>query len=892
MEVKENPFDARAELKTHQGPVSIFRLSAIAKEIPGVNRLPFSIKILLENLLRNCDTHRVTKEDVFALARWEPMAPSSRELPFMPARILLQDFTGVPVIVDLAAMRSAIRRAGGDPKRVNPLIPADLVIDHSVQVDAFGTSQAFLQNVQREFERNKERYAFLRWAKSAFSNLSIVPPGTGIVHQVNLEYLARVVQVRKINGADTAFPDTVLGTDSHTTMINGLGVFGWGVGGIEAEACLLGQPFYMLAPNVLGFKLTGEMPEGATATDLVLTATQMLRKHGVVNKFVEFYGEGLKSLSLPDRATLANMAPEYGATMGFFPVDEETLLYLRQTGRDPKHVELVERYTKEQGLFRSPEIPEPIFSETLSLNLGSLEPCLAGPRRPQDLVLLKEAKQSFAEALKSYKRPEGGLRVEVKINGGAETLGDGSIVIAAITSCTNTSNPSVMLAAGLLAKKAVERGLGVKEYVKTSLAPGSRVVTDYLQKSGLSVYLDKLRFHLVGYGCTTCIGNSGPLPQAISSAIKENELVAVAVLSGNRNFEGRIHPSVRAAYLVSPPLVVAYALAGRMDIDLVREPLGKDKNGKAVFLKEIWPTPKEIQKALSQAISAEMFQSRYSHVFEGDEIWKEISAPQGDLYLWDEASTYIAEPPYFRNFSLEPSPVSDIQGARVLAMLGDSVTTDHISPAGNISPEGPAGKYLMSRGVEAGDFNSFGARRGHHEVMMRGTFGNVRLKNILVEGTEGCWTLHFPSETKMSVYEASQRYHREGVPLVVLAGKEYGSGSSRDWAAKGTMLLGVQAVIAESFERIHRSNLVGMGLLPLQFKPGESAKSLGLSGHETYTLKGISTLSPGKNLSVSARRDDGSEINFGALACLSGPMEVEYYRNGGILPTVLRRMIS
>lgn len=892
--MKENPFGSRSELKTHQGSVSIFRLSAVAKEIQGVNRFPFSIKILLENLLRNCDGSVVSEEMVLLLSRWNPKeSPPSQELPFMPARILLQDFTGVPVIVDLAAMRSAIHRAGGDPKRVNPMIPADLVIDHSVQVDSFGTSQAFLQNVQREFERNKERYAFLRWAKSAFSNLSIVPPGTGIVHQVNLEYLARVVQIRKINGDATAFPDSLLGTDSHTTMINGLGVFGWGVGGIEAEACLLGQPFYMLAPDVLGFKLTGEMADAVTATDLVLTATQMLRNHGVVNKFVEFYGEGLQSLSLPDRATLANMAPEYGATMGFFPVDEETLLYLRQTGRDPKHVEFVERYTKEQGLFRSPETPEPVFSETLSLNLGSLEPCLAGPRRPQDLVLLKEAKQSFAEALKNYKRPEGGLRVEVKTNGGAETLGDGSIVIAAITSCTNTSNPSVMLAAGLLAKKAVERGLNVREYVKTSLAPGSRVVTDYLQKSGLSVYLDKLRFHLVGYGCTTCIGNSGPLPQAISSAIKENELVAVAVLSGNRNFEGRIHPSVRAAYLASPPLVVAYALAGRMDIDLVKEPLGKDKNGKAVFLKEIWPTPQEIQKALSQAISAEMFQERYSHVFEGDEIWKGIAAPQGDLYSWDEASTYIAEPPFFANFSLEPSPISDIQGARVLALLGDSVTTDHISPAGNISLEGPAGKYLVSRGVEARDFNSFGSRRGHHEVMMRGTFGNVRLKNILVEGTEGCWTLHFPDEKKMPIYETAMCYNEEGVPLIVLAGKEYGAGSSRDWAAKGTMLLGVKAVIAESFERIHRSNLVGMGVLPLQFLPGESAKSLGLSGRETYTVEGISKgLAPRKEMDIQAEREDGSLVKFKAILLLEGPVEVEYYRNGGILPTVLRQMLK
>jgi aconitate hydratase len=776
---------------------------------------------------------------------------------------------------------------GGDAKKINPLLPAELVIDHSVQVDKFGSDMAFAFNAQIEFQRNVERYQFLRWGQNAFRNFSVVPPDTGICHQVNLEYLARVVCDRAPDGRAAAYPDSLVGTDSHTTMVNGLGVFGWGVGGIEAEAAMLGQPLSMLIPDVVGFQLHGRLPEGATATDLVLTVTEMLRKKGVVGQFVEFYGTGLTNLTLPDRATIANMAPEYGATMGFFPVDAETLAYLRFTGRNAERVALVEAYTKMQSLFRTDQTPDPMFSDTLQLDLGKVEPTLAGPKRPQDRVPLRQAKTSFAKAMEGATSKH----VEVKNNGDHFELSNGSVVIAAITSCTNTSNPSLMLGAGLVAKKAVERGLESKPWVKTSLAPGSKVVTDYLKAAGLTPYLEKLKFNLVGFGCTTCIGNSGPLPEAIGSAIKENNIVAVSVLSGNRNFEGRIHPLVRANYLASPPLVVAYALAGRMDFDMATESLGNDRTGKPVYLRDIWPTPKEVEETVRKAVNTEMYRKEYGEIFEGDERWQGLQVPEGDLYAWDSKSTYIKCPPFFDEMPKTPLELTDIRDARVLAMLGHSVTTDHISPAGSIQPDGPAGKYLIANGVKPSEFNSYGARRGNHEVMMRGTFANIRLRNQLAPGTEGGWTLHQPSGDKMTIYDAAMRYKQEGVPLMVLAGKEYGAGSSRDWAAKGTLLLDVRAVIAESYERIHRSNLVGMGVLPLEFKPGETAESLALTGHESFTIKGIGKLAPRAKLRVQARDDNGKEKIFEVVARADTPEEVAYYRHGGILPYVLRQML-
>jgi aconitate hydratase len=789
--------------------------------------------------------------------------------------------------VDLAAMREAMRRLGGDPRKINPLFPAELVIDHSVQVDKFGAASAFAFNAELEMQRNIERYAFLRWGQKSFENFRVVPPDTGICHQVNLEYLARVVfSAPGDGGARLAFPDSLVGTDSHTTMVNGLGVFGWGVGGIEAEAAMLGQPLSMLIPPVVGFKLHGRLPEGATATDLVLTVTQMLRKKGVVGKFVEYFGTGLSSLTLPDRATIANMAPEYGATMGFFPVDAETLAYLRFTARSEEQVGLVEAYTKEQGLFRTDATPDPIFSDTLELDLANVVPTMAGPKRPQDSVALADAKSSFEKTLSAAPK-----HVSVQNNGDHFDLADGSVVIAAITSCTNTSNPSLMLGAGLLAKKAVERGLATKPWVKTSFAPGSKVVTDYIQKAGLWPYLEALRFHLVGYGCTTCIGNSGPLSEPISKAIKDHNLVAVSVLSGNRNFEGRINPLCRANYLASPPLVVAYALAGRMDFDIVREPLGTDKSGKPVFLRDIWPTPREVEAVVRDSVTNEMFRKEYGDVFAGDDHWRKLPVPEGDLYAWDEKSTYIKHPPFFEQMPKHPGAITDLRGLRALAMLGDSVTTDHISPAGSIPPDSPAGKYLISHGVQPKDFNSYGARRGNHEVMMRGTFANIRLRNLLAPGTEGGWTTHFPSGEKMSIYDAAMKYAAERVPLLVIAGKEYGSGSSRDWAAKGTILLGIRAVLAESFERIHRSNLVGMGVLPLEFLPGENPNSLGLTGLEVFDIQGLAeNFSPRKKVSVRACNDAGKQITFSAIARVDTPFEVAYYQHGGILQYVLRQM--
>jgi len=882
-----NSFRTRDKLNVGAQTFDIHRLEFLEKQnLTGLPKLPFSLRILLENLLRCEDGRFVHAEDIRALARWKPGAPE-KEIAFMPARVLLQDFTGVPAVVDLATMREAVVKMGGNPKRINPLFPAELVIDHSVQVDNFGSANAFGLNAELEFQRNVERYAFLRWGQSAFHNFKVVPPDTGICHQVNLEYLARVVCAVPFGTRVEAYPDSVVGTDSHTTMVNSLGVFGWGVGGIEAEAAMLGQPSSMLIPEVVGFRLHGRLREGATATDLVLTVTEMLRKKGVVGKFVEFYGSGLSSLSVPDRATIANMAPEYGATMGFFPVDTETLAYLRFTGRAAEQIALVEAYCKEQMLFRTDETPAPLFNDTLELDLGTVEPTVAGPKRPQDRVPLRQAKTSFTKVVEGTPVKI----VPVRNNGDSFDLSSGAVVIAAITSCTNTSNPSLMLGAGLLAKKAVERGLHVKPWVKTSLAPGSKVVTDYLQAAGLTPYLDKLNFHLVGYGCTTCIGNSGPLPENIGAAIKENNLIAVAVLSGNRNFEGRIHPLVRANYLASPPLVVAYALAGRMDLDLTTEPLGCDSNGKPVYLREIWPTPQEIESTVRSAVSTSQYSKEYGEVFEGDAHWKSMPIPQGDIYKWDAKSTYIKMPPYFENMPKTPAALSDIHGAHVLAILGDSVTTDHISPAGSIPVDSPAGKYLIANGVKPHDFNSYGARRGNHEVMMRGTFANIRLRNQLAPGTEGGWTLYLPGGEKMSIYDAAVKYREAGVPLVVLAGKEYGSGSSRDWAAKGTRLLGVRAVIAESYERIHRSNLVGMGVLPLEFKSGENRESLGLAGHEIFEIEGVASLSPKKAITVHAKSDDGKVKTFTASARVDTPEEVSYYQHGGILQYVLRQML-
>jgi len=886
--VSKNSFGARDTLNSGNQSYEVYRLDALERRgIGHAGQLPFSIRILLENLLRQEDGRFVQAKDIEGLAEWQPVTEKRAEIAFMPARVLLQDFTGVPAVADLAAMRDAIAKLGGDAKKINPLLPAELVIDHSVQVDQFGSDMAFAFNAQLEFQRNVERYQFLRWGQNAFQNFKVVPPDMGICHQVNLEYLARVVCDRAPDGRPAAYPDSLVGTDSHTTMVNGLGVFGWGVGGIEAEAAMLGQPLSMLVPDVVGFKLHGRLPEGATATDLVLTVTEMLRKKGVVGQFVEFYGTGLSNLTLPDRATIANMAPEYGATMGFFPVDAETLAYLRFTGRSAERLALVDAYTKMQGIFRTDETPDPLFSDTLELDLGKVEPTLAGPKRPQDRVPLRQAKSSFAKAMEGTAQKH----VNVKNNGDHFELSNGSVVIAAITSCTNTSNPSLMLGAGLVAKKAVERGLESKPWVKTSLAPGSKVVTDYLQAAGLTQYLEKLKFNLVGFGCTTCIGNSGPLPEAIGSAIKENSLVAVSVLSGNRNFEGRIHPLVRANYLASPPLVVAYALAGRMDFDMEKDSLGNDRTGKPVYLRDIWPTPKEVEETVRKAVSTEMYRKEYGQIFDGDERWRGLKVPEGDLYAWDAKSTYIKLPPFFEEMPKTPSELSDIRNARVLAVLGSSVTTDHISPAGSIQPDGPAGKYLIANGVKPSEFNSYGARRGNHEVMMRGTFANIRLRNQLAPGTEGGWTLYQPSQEKMTIYDAAMRYKQEGVPLVVLAGKEYGAGSSRDWAAKGTLLLGVRAVIAESYERIHRSNLVGMGVLPLQFKPGETAESRGLTGHESFSIDGVSKLTPRAHLRVHARDDQGKEKTFEAIARADTPEEVAYYRNGGILPYVLRQML-
>jgi aconitate hydratase len=888
----KNSFATRAALKVGSESFEIYRLDALERSGVGKpSRLPFSLKVLLENLLRHEDHRFVHADDIRALATWDPTSAagaSEKEISFMPARVLLQDFTGVPAVVDLAAMRDAMRQLGGDPKKINPLLPAELVIDHSVQVDQFGSAGAFLFNADLEMKRNIERYAFLRWGQKGFRNFKVVPPDTGICHQVNLEYLARVVFKKQENGAWLAFPDSLVGTDSHTTMVNGLGVFGWGVGGIEAEAAMLGQPLSMLIPAVVGFKLHGRLPEGATATDLVLTVTEMLRKKGVVGKFVEFYGTGLSNLTLPDRATIANMAPEYGATMGFFPVDAEALAYLRFTSRAEDQVRLVEAYTKEQGLFRTDQTPDPTFLDRIELDLAKVVPTMAGPKRPQDSVPLTQAKTSFEKSLAGA-APK---HVKVQNNGDNFDLADGSVVIAAITSCTNTSNPSLMLGAGLLAKKAVERGLSSKPWVKTSFAPGSKVVTDYLEKAGLWPYLEKLRFHLVGYGCTTCIGNSGPLPEPIGKAIKDNNLVAVSVLSGNRNFEGRINALCRANYLASPPLVVAYALAGRMDIDIVNDSLGNDKSGKPVYLRDIWPTPQEVETTMRDSVTSEMFRKEYADVFTGNEHWRALPIPEGDLYAWDAKSTYIKNPPYFEGMPKKPGSLTDLHGLRALAVLGDSVTTDHISPAGSIPHDTPAGKHLIAHGVQPKDFNSYGARRGNHEVMMRGTFANIRLKNMLAPGTEGGWTIHQPSGEKMSIYDAAMKYRDEHVPLIVIAGKEYGSGSSRDWAAKGTILLGVRAVLAESFERIHRSNLVGMGVLPLEFLPGETPKTLGLTGHEIFEIEGLaSNFEPRKKMKIRARDAAGKEKHFTATARIDTPFEVAYYQHGGILQYVLRQML-
>ncbi|MDX2169058.1 MAG: aconitate hydratase AcnA [Deltaproteobacteria bacterium] len=895
--------------------VDCFSLPALADAgLTQLERLPFSIRVLLENLLRNEDGRLVKADDVRALAAWSGTAAAS-EVPYMPARVLLQDFTGVPAVCDLAAMREATRRLGGDAKRINPQIPADLVIDHSVQVDRFGSAAAFSENGALEYERNRERYVFLRWGGQSLENFRVVPPETGICHQVNLEYLARVVFTAAEGGATLAYPDTCVGTDSHTTMINGLGVVGWGVGGIEAEAVMLGQPYYMLTPQVVGVKLTGALRPGATATDLVLTVTQLLRKHGVVEKFVEFYGPALASLALADRATIANMAPEYGATIGFFPVDDQTLAYLRLSGRADEQVALVERYCKAQGLFRSADTPDPQFTEQLSLDLDSVEPSLAGPKRPQDRVPLQQMKRTFKDALSSgYKRdvgqvaeiaaPAGAARlperqdlyaayaVPVTDAGNQYSLTHGAVVIAAITSCTNTSNPSVMLGAGLLAQKAAQRGLQVKPWVKTSLAPGSKVVTDYLRNAGVLPGLEALRFNVVGYGCTTCIGNSGPLPEAVAKPIKEHNLVAAAVLSGNRNFEGRINPLTLANYLASPPLVVAYALAGTVDIDLAREPLGTGSDGRPVYLQDIWPTPEEVSAAVKKTVTPALFRTQYANVFKGDARWQALPAPAGELYEWEAKSSYIKSPPFFATMTRAATPPTDLVGARVLAVLGDSVTTDHISPAGSIPADSPAGRYLIAEGVAPKDFNSYGARRGNHEVMMRGTFANIRLKNLLVPGVEGGVTRHFPDGAQTSIYEAAMQYQRDGVPLLVIAGKEYGTGSSRDWAAKGTNLLGVRAVIAESYERIHRSNLVGMGVLPLQFLPGESRESLGLQGDETYAIRGLASLSPRQRVRVEVTRADGSQTQFDAVARIDTPVEVDYYGNGGILQTVIRAIAA
>ncbi len=920
--MSSNSFGARATFKVGNKEYELYRIDALDKQGVSTKHLPFSLRILLENLLRTEDGRNVTKEEVRALAAWNKNSKPEKEIAFTPSRVLLQDFTGVPAVVDLAAMRDAMKRLGGDAKLINPLQPAELVIDHSVQVDEFGTSNAFDMNALLEFQRNKERYGFLRWGQTGFRNLAIVPPDTGIVHQVNLEYLARVVFVHEEHGKRTAYPDTLVGTDSHTTMVNGLGVLGWGVGGIEAEAAMLGQPVSMLIPLVVGVKLTGRLREGTTATDLVLTITEILRKHGVVGKFVEYFGPGLQDLPLADRATIANMAPEYGATCGIFPIDKESLRYLKLTGRSDEQIALVEAYAREQGLFHDAKMPEAEYSELLSLDLATVESSLAGPKRPQDRVVLSKAAESFTAALPSLIKPktkaaaaensgikqvnrweaEGGSptavgvedpQVEEHIKANGMSLQHGSVVIAAITSCTNTSNPSVLIAAGLLAKKAVERGLEVPAWVKTSLAPGSKVVLDYLQKAGLMSYLEKLKFHIVGYGCTTCIGNSGPLPVEVSKQIDDKNLVVASVLSGNRNFEGRINSEVRANYLMSPPLVVAFALAGRIDLDLRKDAIGKAKDGKPVFLADIWPTQQEVEQSMSNAITSEMFRKSYGEVYAGDERWRGLPVPKGETYTWEKNSTYIRQAPYFDGMTLKPSAIGDIRDARVLAVLGDSVTTDHISPAGSIKKDGPAGKYLMANGVQPADFNSYGSRRGNHEVMVRGTFANVRLRNRMVN-TEGGYTRHLPDGAEMSIFDASEKYHAENVPLVILAGKEYGSGSSRDWAAKGPRLLGVRAVIAESYERIHRSNLVGMGILPLQFLPGENAETLHLTGEEVFEIAGIRDVvekfSSGRKITVRVK--GGKTAEFQAVVRIDTPQEALYYANGGILQYVLRQLLA
>ncbi|MGQ9925876.1 MAG: aconitate hydratase AcnA [Chloroflexaceae bacterium] len=904
-----NSFGARSTLRVGGNEYEIYRLDSLARHGVHLERLPYSLRILLENLLRTENGRTVTADDVLALANWDPRAEPDREVAFTPARVLLQDFTGVPCVVDLAAMRDAMAAMGGDPALINPLQPVELVIDHSVQVDAYGSEAALLINRDLEFQRNKERYAFLRWGQTAFQNFKVVPPGNGIVHQVNLEYLARVVfssdENPRATGPVQAYPDTLVGTDSHTTMINGLGVLGWGVGGIEAEAAMLGQPVSMLIPQVVGFKLSGSLPEGATATDLVLTVTQMLRQKGVVGKFVEFFGPGLAALSLADRATIANMAPEYGATCGIFPVDAETLRYLRFSGRPPERVALVEAYFRSQGLFHDEHTPDAEYSDVLELDLGSVEPSVAGPRRPQDRMALRKVGPVFAAALPGILSPGGEVntaalqaRVPCTIDGETVELGHGSVVIAAITSCTNTSNPSVMVGAGLLAKKAVEKGLRVKPWVKTSLAPGSKVVTEYLDRAGLTPYLNQLHFNTVGYGCTTCIGNSGPLPEPVSQAVEQGNLVVVSVLSGNRNFEGRVQSEVKANFLMSPPLVVAFALAGRIDVDLTSEPLGVGADGQPVFLKDIWPGHAEIQQTIDSAIQSEMFRHSYAQIFVGDEHWENLDVPKGDRFAWDPQSTYVRRPPYFDQMPEEPpARVSEIEGARVLALLGDSITTDHISPAGSIKASSPAGRYLIERGIEPKDFNSYGSRRGNDEVMVRGTFANVRLRNRLAPGTEGGFAPYLPSGETLPLYEAAMRYKADGTPLLIIAGKEYGSGSSRDWAAKGPYLQGIKAVIAESFERIHRSNLIGMGILPLQFKPGESAESLGLTGREVYDILGLSEavasgFAAGRTLTVRATGDNDTFRTFEVIARIDTPQELQYYVHGGILQYVLRQLLA
>jgi aconitate hydratase len=884
----KNSYGAAATLRVNNSDYQVFRLDSLDKAgVAKVARIPYSIKVLLENLLRFENDRTVKASDIEYVAKWDAKV-NPQEINFRPARILLQDFTGVPCVVDLAAMRDALKKLGSDPALANPLIPADLVIDHSVQVDAFGSAAAFQQNALLEFSRNQERYAFLRWGQKAFQNFRVVPPDTGIVHQVNLEYLASVVFSDTVKGVLQAYPDTLMGTDSHTTMINGVGVVGWGVGGIEAEACMLGQPISMLLPQVVGFKLSGKLPEGATATDLVLTVTQMLRKKGVVGKFVEFYGPGVSALSLADRATISNMAPEYGATIGFFPIDQVTLNYLRLTNRTPEQINLVEAYAKEQGLFLTQESDDPVYSDTLSLDLSKVCPSVAGPKRPQDRIELPNVKENFLSSLGGSPKS-----ADLRVNGHKEKMRDGAVVIAAITSCTNTSNPSVMVAAGLLAKKAVEKGLSTKPWVKTSLAPGSKVVFDYLTDAGLMPYLEKLNFHLVGYGCTTCIGNSGPLPENVAAAVTEKKLNVAAVLSGNRNFEGRVNPLVRSNYLASPPLVVAYAIAGRVDVDITKEPLGKDDQGKSVYLRDIWPTSQEVETVVTHSARTEFFQKEYSKIFEGDTNWNSLRVPAGSIYEWSNDSTYIKRPPYFDELSDPLTSIPDLTGLRALALLGDSITTDHISPAGSMPVDSPAGKYLMELGVQPRDFNSYGSRRGNHEVMVRGTFANIRLKNQMVPGVEGGWTRHMPDGEKMFIYDAAMRYKADGVPLVVIAGKEYGSGSSRDWAAKGTLLLGIRAVIAESFERIHRSNLVQMGVLPLQFLEGQGHESLGLTGEETYELCGVpAAVVSSSYVQATAFKRDGKTVKFELRARIDTVQEAEYYRNGGILPFVLRQLIA